>query len=325
MTDVRSSLLEEGDPAQDSRAFRRTLGQFATGVTVITTRTDETLIGLTANSFSSVSLDPPLVLWSIIRNSNSAPLFAAARYFAVNVLEASQTALSHAFSRSDANKFDGVKWSAGRYGAPLLDGAIATLECETETCHDGGDHIIIVGRVCRFARYSGDVLVFVQGRYGVAREHPGANTEGSPARRPAADDDGPSLLRLLFAAQYRCSEAFERHRKAEGLTLLQTRILLDLPENGNISAQEIAASAYLSDQATEDGANELIVLGYARRDACGRYGVTESGRLRQEAIRARRTVFEAQQWAELTPAEISSVKRFLRSIVDRAHPADIAH
>src|SRR6516225_9748449 len=113
-------LTEQGEPAQDLRAFRRTLGQFATGVTIITACVDDRLAGVTANSFTSVSLDPPLVLWSLESKAQSLPVFREASHFAVNVLAADQVDLSTRFARSVADKFSSVDWSMGRHGAPLI-------------------------------------------------------------------------------------------------------------------------------------------------------------------------------------------------------------
>ncbi|SDG78616.1 flavin reductase family protein [Roseospirillum parvum] len=150
----------------DSRAFRSALGLFATGVTVVTTgdgggRT----AGMTVNSFSSVSLDPPLILWCLGKGSPSQPVFEAAGHFAVNVLAAGQEALSTQFARP-GDKFAGVDWRPGRFGDPLIEGAIATFECRTTARHDAGDHLILVGQVAHFDHRDGEPLLFFGGRYG---------------------------------------------------------------------------------------------------------------------------------------------------------------
>src|SRR5690606_12602511 len=104
------------------------------------------------NSFSALSLDPPLILWSIRRESGSLPVFREASHFAVNVLAAHQVELSNLFSKSDSDKFGLSEWTPGQGGAPLLGGTIAQLECSLEEILEGGDHLIIVGRVQRYAR-----------------------------------------------------------------------------------------------------------------------------------------------------------------------------
>ncbi|MBN9428230.1 MAG: flavin reductase family protein [Burkholderiales bacterium] len=164
--------IEQGEPHADARAFRRCLGQFATGVAVMTAQHEGQLAGIVVNSFASLSLDPPLILWSIRRESASLPLFRRAGRFAVNVLSAEQLAVSNRFAASRADKFNDADWSPGRHGAPLLAGCLAHLECRLEQALDGGDHLLIVGRVERYARFHGEPLLFTQGHYAVAQEHP---------------------------------------------------------------------------------------------------------------------------------------------------------
>jgi flavin reductase (DIM6/NTAB) family NADH-FMN oxidoreductase RutF len=153
------------DGAHDSRVFRNALGRFATGVTVITTHVNGRREGLTANSFSALSLDPPLVLWSIVRKSPSAGSFLAAGQFAINVLAASQSALSHHFATPHDDKFEGIDVLTGLGDIPLVQGALASFECRTEQTIDGGDHILFVGRVQRIRYADGDPLIFSSGRY----------------------------------------------------------------------------------------------------------------------------------------------------------------
>lgn len=157
-TDTQGSL--------DHAAYRQALGCFATGVTIITARNPTgDLAGVTANSFNSVSLDPPLVLWSLSLNSSSLLVFQEANHFAVNVLATDQTALSSRFAKSAETKFDGIEFSDGAGGAPLLDGVSARFECRNEFRYYGGDHVIFVGRVVRFAQWDRPPLVFCHGRY----------------------------------------------------------------------------------------------------------------------------------------------------------------
>ncbi|HSW18043.1 MAG TPA: flavin reductase family protein [Ramlibacter sp.] len=154
------------DGTHDSRELRNALGRFPTGVTVITTRTGEgKLVGLTANSFSALSLDPPLVLWSLVRRSVSLPVFAASGHFAINVLAADQSDMSHRFATPAADKFAGLETQKGFGGSPLLPGALASFECSTEQTIDGGDHLLFVGRVHRIRYGNGEPLIFNAGRY----------------------------------------------------------------------------------------------------------------------------------------------------------------
>ncbi|WP_440995815.1 flavin reductase family protein [Arhodomonas sp. SL1] len=155
------------DTPFDPRALRNALGGFATGVTVVTTRApDGTPVGLTVNSFSSVSLEPPLILWSLMRDSPSRAAFLAASHFAVNVLAVEQEALCRRFATPRPDKFEGVQWWAGAGGAPVLAGCVARFQCRRSLRHDGGDHDILLGRVEAFDHDPMvEPLVFVAGDF----------------------------------------------------------------------------------------------------------------------------------------------------------------
>jgi len=163
----------------DPLLLRVALGQYATGVAVVTAAdADGRPVGLTVNSFASVSLDPPLVLWSLGRNSACLPAFKACSHFAVNVLAAEQVELSNRFAAAALDKFAHLEWTPGLGGAPLLAGCCARFECHNQTHHPGGDHLIFIGRVERFAREERPPLVFHGGRYcaRTALENPGDST-----------------------------------------------------------------------------------------------------------------------------------------------------
>lgn len=150
------------------RGFRGALGEFATGVAVVTARgKGEDLVGMTMSSFNSVSVDPPLVLFSVDRKALSLSAMLEAKGFAINVLAREQESISNQFARAMSNKWDQVKTSVGHAEAPLISGALAHFECEPFANYDGGDHVIFVVRVVRYATRS-DVpapLVFFRGRY----------------------------------------------------------------------------------------------------------------------------------------------------------------
>ncbi len=150
---------------ETSRAFRDALGQFATGVTIVTCRTPAGPVGITANSFASVSLDPPLVLWSPARSSRRFPAFEAAESYAIHILGSDQQQVCGAFVR-DGAAFTAVDWSENDAGVPLIEGCLARFECTRTATHDGGDHLIIVGRVDRASLRTGDPLLFASGSYG---------------------------------------------------------------------------------------------------------------------------------------------------------------
>jgi flavin reductase (DIM6/NTAB) family NADH-FMN oxidoreductase RutF len=151
----------------DPRAFRTALGCFVTGITIVTAvAPDGRLLGVTANSFNSVSLDPPLVLFSLDRQAYSFEIFLAVEHFAVNVLRRDQRHLSDTFARPGGPKWDGVRHGPGETGCPLLTGAIAVFECRTRHTYPGGDHVIFVGEVTGIqADPSGEPLAYYRGAY----------------------------------------------------------------------------------------------------------------------------------------------------------------
>ena len=151
----------------DPRSFRQALGCFATGITVVTSvGLDGEYLGFTANSFNSVSLDPPLVLFSLDRGAYSLKAFEAAGVFAINILREDQEAVSIAFARALSNKWEGVRTEIWQTGSPILIDALASFDCETTSMHDGGDHVIFVGRVLRLrAGADGRPLLYFRGAY----------------------------------------------------------------------------------------------------------------------------------------------------------------
>ena len=167
----RSHLLRP--PGFSSLELRAALGMFATGVTIVTARNanDGTLTGLTASSFNSVSMAPPLVLWSLARRAASLPVFSTGSHYAINVLAASQKQLAERFATRGVDRWAGVEYTLGISGAPLLDGSIATFECFNRSRHEEGDHVIFVGEVERCTSQAGLApLLYHGGRF--YTEHP---------------------------------------------------------------------------------------------------------------------------------------------------------
>ncbi len=168
-----SELRQRANPPTfSSTQFRTALGMFATGVTIVTARTQEgELVGLTANSFNSVSLDPPLVLWSLASAAASLPAFRAGSHYAINVLGADQQALALRFASKGVDRFADVAFVDGAGGAPVLAGAAATFECFNRSRYEEGDHVIFVGEVERCTRREGaSPLLYHGGKF--YAEHP---------------------------------------------------------------------------------------------------------------------------------------------------------
>jgi flavin reductase (DIM6/NTAB) family NADH-FMN oxidoreductase RutF len=187
---MKSSI---GDGDIDPLDLRRAFGRFGTGVTVITTSTAQgTRVGVTANSFNTVSLDPPIVLWSLAGKSPSLEVFRAAGHFVVNVLTLEQIELSRKFSRPSDDKFESVAFTEGLQGAPILTGCAATIECAVMNEHVVGDHVLFIGRVMRYAHINAAPLLFFNGKYiqGVDLD---ASSAAPPSLQPASQSS-PALM-----------------------------------------------------------------------------------------------------------------------------------
>ncbi len=165
---LERNLIEYRQPMNefDAREFRNALGDYATGVTIITTLDAAgQAIGLTVNSFTSVSLDPPLVLWSIDQGSPLFDGFMQAGHYAVHVLQQDQQELAHSFSDDDDARFLEISYETGIAGLPLLQTYSALFQCEIESRHTEGDHVILIGRVISLDNESTAPLVFHKGKY----------------------------------------------------------------------------------------------------------------------------------------------------------------
>jgi flavin reductase (DIM6/NTAB) family NADH-FMN oxidoreductase RutF len=150
----------------DTWDFKQAVGAFTTGVTVVTTCDEGTRYGLTANSFASVSLEPPLVLFCVDLRAPSLSGFSRSQHFAINVLASDQEHIAKRFARPAEDKFAGLAWRVGVFGAPLLDRCIAHIECKLEHWFESGDHAIVIGRVHRVKFYAGEPLIFHRSRFG---------------------------------------------------------------------------------------------------------------------------------------------------------------
>jgi flavin reductase (DIM6/NTAB) family NADH-FMN oxidoreductase RutF len=159
--------LASGSSTIDPRDFRNALGTFATGVTIVTAMAgDGKPYGLTCNSFASVSINPPLVLWSLGMYSQGLSVFQNASHFAVNVLGVSQRSLAARFAKASPNKFDGIDWKPGLGNVPLLPDSVAYFQCRAANRYYGGDHVIFLGAVEAYTYNHKEPLLFVRGDYG---------------------------------------------------------------------------------------------------------------------------------------------------------------
>ncbi len=278
-----SNAPAQAGAAFDPIEFRKALGTFATGVTIITARAaDGSPIGLTANSFNSVSLDPPLVLWSLANNAMSFDAFRSASHWAVHVLGADQEDLSGRFARRGEDKFAGLEIEEGEGGVPLLRGCAARFQCRTASQYQGGDHLIFIGEVLRFDRDEAAPLVFHGGKYAHATRRDPPDLK--PRSAHLAGSFGEDFLGyLLGRTHFRFFAQIRPFLEREGLDDMEFYVLSTLTLKPLLTEGQIAEGmAGVLDERRQRALDGLVERGFAERTAEG-FELTGSGR--EAAIR----------------------------------------
>ncbi|MFI4886354.1 MAG: flavin reductase [Steroidobacterales bacterium] len=315
----------ENNP-DDARRFRSALGAFATGVTIVTTRNAAGRdFGLTANSFNSVSLEPPMVLWSLARSARSLPAFLAATHFAVHVLAADQEELSVRFAARRADKFAGLDLERGPGELPMLRGCSARFLCRTAFRHEGGDHVIFVGEVETFDHSDRLPLLFHGGRYALAVQKE-ASSPGlaSETAEPDSSFSQDFLISLLARAQFQLFLSLRRDLEQHGLSEEQWLALSVLGESEGRTMEELdRLLGYTGHRVTPELLASLAAAGLAElheHDRQVRVNLTEAGRRALIELVAAAKAAEAHAERNLGTEEIRMLKRTLRAIVRAADP-----
>jgi len=310
-----------------TRQFRDALGSFATGVTIVTTRSAAGEdIGLTANSFNSVSLDPPMVLWSLARKSLSLPAFLESGYFAVHVLAATQEVLSVTFATRGAEKFAGLNVRRGAGGIPLLPGCSALFQCKTAFNYEGGDHVIFVGEVQEFEHFNRAPLVFHSGRYAVAVEKPAIT---SPSSRedtdPGSSFSQDFLIYLLERAHFQLFLSLRRDLERHGLSEDQWFVLSILGISDNRTIADLDCLLwYTGRRVTYELMASLTAGGFARLhgiyDPHARVTLTDVGKRVVLELVAVAKAAESDAERSLGYGETQLLKKALRGIIRETDP-----
>lgn len=267
-----NSMIEKVDAHQtlaekvlDAKAFRRALGNFATGVTIMTAQNAQgERVGVTANSFNSVSLDPALILWSIDKNSSSYTVFAEASHFAVNILSATQIELSNKFARRSEDKFAGVDYDIGAGESPVLKNCSAVFECEKFNIVEGGDHWIIIGKVVNFHDHGRSPLLYHQGAYSAVLPHPSLNSKATADESVFPGRLYDNMYYLLTQAVRAYQNDYQPKQLASGFRTSEARLLLVLESKTATSKsdlqREVAMPIREIEQATEILAQKGLLI-----------------------------------------------------------------
>jgi len=299
------------DPSVDKQEFRRALSQFATGVTVVTTVFKGRPVAMTANSFSSLSLTPPLILWSISKTSSRFESFDTAQTFVVNVLSDRQIDLSRHFATAGDDRFNDVEWEAGWVGSPILHGAAAVFECRRVGHYDGGDHRILVGEVSRAIRFDRAPLLFSQGGYRVPADHPEDTSQRSlDSQPPEAGDMEGTLLQDLFRANHRLAAAFVQYRGS--LTRDEHRALISVERRPGLTTTELADHSFLGARAAEDAVGSLLGQRLLSQGAQGGLTLTDSGRFRRSQLVGHLQQMEREVFAGVPIETLRAGRELLR-------------
>ncbi len=304
----------------DPHALRRALGNFATGITIVTAQAaDGSKIGLTVNSFNSVSLQPPLILWSLDkRSASSLEVLRGSGHFAVNVLAADQIALSNHFARPQEDKFAGIAFSEGPGRAPLLEGCAARFHCALEQEIDAGDHWILLGRVLAFDDFGRAPLLYHQGAYSLALPHPQLQSQSK------ADSGGVfaqklsnNLLYLLLQAVSAYQNAYLPKQTALGLSVSEARVLILLSALTQGSVDKLQRESNLPGSEIAEALENLTQAGLVEQSA-EHYRLTADGVERAEQYWHVSQQEQEQVLAEFSAEEVETFKRMLRGVMQHA-------
>lgn len=303
----------------DRRGFRNALGRFPTGVTVVTTLDPNgRRIGLTANSFNSVSLDPPLVLWSLAKSASSLTDFANAPHYAINVLAADQIGLSRQFSGATEDRFKGVPCRKGLGEVPLIEGCAAWFECHNVHQYEGGDHVILVGRVERFADADRPALAFHAGGYRVTSHHP--ESLALPTGQRFIDD---YLLYLLARASHQASGQFHRDLKKLTIPVPHWRVLASLSDGAPMTVSNLAQIVLFKQPTLTKVIDRMEKLGLVERRASSSdrrqvlVRITRKGKNVVNGLLKRAKAHEVEILSGYSSAEAAQLKDALRTLVAR--------
>ncbi len=310
----------------DTRQFRSALSAFATGVTIVTTQdADGSDVGMTANSFNSVSLDPPLILWSLGKSSLSLPAFMAAEHFAVHILASDQELLSGRFATRGEAKFAELSITRGLGNAPLIAGCAARFQCKTAFRYEGGDHVILVGEVKQFDHSPRTPLLYHGGRYALAI--PKLNEQSLPAisSEPDSSFSQDFLIYLLGRAHHQLFLALRRELQQSGLnedgwfvlSLLGVSDHRTLDELGQLLAYTGKRISY--ELVASLAAHDYVMLKGAY-DPQVRVSLTERGRQAVIELVAAGKAHEDHATRNIDPSEQLLLKQILRRLIADTDP-----
>lgn len=313
--------MSNADTLLDPRQFRRALGNFACGVTIVTAcDAAGNKVGVTANSFNSVSLDPPLILWSLDKRSSTWDTFREASHFAVNILASSQIELSNHFARPQEDKFADIEFLQGLGGAPVFQGCAGNFQCATFQQIDAGDHWLIIGRVEKFEDFSQPPLVYHQGGYAMVLPHPRGRKPEVVEQNASADllhtKLGDNLFYLMIQAVSASHPRFVQQHLRLGMRNSESRLLLVLDSAPNASVSDLQQAVAIPARELADALATLQTKGYLDIKGNQRW-VTSAGHAKLEELWNMLHQAQDDIFAELNEGELEVFKKALKLVVSK--------
>ncbi|WP_449432537.1 flavin reductase [Pseudomonas putida] len=310
----------------DLQAFRAALGTFTTGVTIITTQAEDgSPVGITANSFNSVSLNPPLVLWSLAKNARSLPVFTEGRHWNVHVLSTEQETLSGRFARQGEDKFSEVQLDTGISTAPLLQDCTARFQCRTAFQYEGGDHVIFVGEVLAFDHSDRAPLAFQSGQYALATRKPRSELRLATTPPPPDCSYTEDLLGyLLGRSHHQMLFALRRLLKNQQLDEHAFFILSILCIRDNLTLEEINGFVGYTGHVVSDSSMRFLerqnLIARELEDGQIRYVLTADGREVSLQEIALAKAVEEDVSARLGAGDAQALKVLLKRLIATSDP-----
>lgn len=313
--------MENAQPTLDPRQFRRALGNFACGVTIVTAcDAAGRKVGVTANSFNSVSLDPPLILWSLDKRSSAWEVFQQADHFAVNILASNQFELSNHFARPQEDKFADIEHLTGVGGVPIFQGCAGNFQCSTYQHIDAGDHWLIIGQVEQFEDFSQPPLVYHQGSYAMVLPHPRGRKPEVTEHNESADllhtKLGDNLFYLMIQAVSASHPRFVQQHLKLGMRNSESRLLLVLDSAPNASAAELQQAVAIPARELADAMQNLQVKGYLDIKGNQRW-VTSAGHAKLQELWDMLHKAQDEIFAELSEGELEVFRKALKLVVSQ--------
>tara|TARA_B110000305_G_scaffold88189_2_gene99412 strand:+ start:13721 stop:14647 length:927 start_codon:yes stop_codon:yes gene_type:complete len=300
----------------DIKILRNCFGKFATGITVITALApDGTKIGLTVNSFSSLSLEPPLVLWSLDKKSKSLSAFIAATHFAINVLASDQMDISNNFARTSEDKFNNIKLSESKYDLPLLSGTVAHLECKNISTYEGGDHLIFIGEVEHFKTSNKKPLLYTNGQYTTAARHPAVKMSAPEEQDVSKKDD--FIVPLLLRSYWEISDPFYRELQDEGMPISHARIIVHLSHSPNLTKAELSKAIRVDMTAVTTSVAWLCDNGYLNTLNNDQLTLSPAGNEHLKDVQLRAQRLEKEVLDGYSNEDVNMLKSMLKKIINR--------